>query len=350
MSIKALKYTSVLSVPLCAWVAFHYEGIWSFLPIIYAFFFVPLIELAIPPQAQNLSKTEEELRKEDKIYDWMLYLILPMHLYFFYLFLQVSTAGGVDLVTTIGRVLSMGLLFGLFGINVAHELGHRTSSFEKFLSKTLLWTTQYTHFFIEHNEGHHKNVGTPDDPASADLHESLYAFILRSIGGSYRSAWNIERKRLKRKKLSFISAQNRMLLYTLAQMALVVFVYFSFGAMSTLLYLLAATFGIILLETINYIEHYGLRRSKVSQHRYEDAGPEHSWNSDHVMGRLLLFELSRHSDHHAYPERKYQVLRHHDESPQMPTGYPGMMVISAIPPLWFKVMDPRVKALQEEHN
>ena len=133
-----------------------------------------------------------------------------------------------------------------------------------------------------------------------------------------------------------------MIWYQVIQASLVALVFLAFGWKAMLLFLLAATIGFLLLETVNYIEHYGLRRDKVSEHRYENVQPHHSWNSNHPIGRVLLFELSRHSDHHFEPHRKYQVLKHHEASPQMPTGYPGMMVLSTIPPLWFLVMNKRI--------
>lgn len=343
MSFKALKYLSVFTVPVCVYISFTQTGWLCFLPILYAFGFIPILELILGERSSNLENAEEEIRRKDKLYDLLLYLVAPVHFSFLIWFFFVLGDAQLLWYEVLGRTLSMGLLCGLFGINVAHELGHRHSKVEQFLAKVLLWSTQYTHFFIEHNEGHHKKVSTPEDPASARLNENLYSFIDRSVRNSYLSAWKIEKKRLKRKKQSFWSFHNRMVSYTLAQLALILTVLLVFDFRVMLLYLGAAAFGIILLETINYIEHYGLLREKVSEFRYEDTRPQHSWNSDHVVGRLLLYELSRHSDHHAFPHRKYQVLRHHDESPQMPTGYPGMMVLAAIPPLWFRVMNPLAK-------
>jgi alkane 1-monooxygenase len=197
------------------------------------------------------------------------------------------------------------------------------------------------HFFIEHNRGHHKNVSTDLDPASSRYGESVYAFYGRTILGSYRSAWHLEAERLKKKQLPFWSLKNEMLVYQIIQMILIVLIGLVFGLTTLLFFIVGAFIGILLLETVNYIEHYGLRR-KLKGGSFERTMPIHSWNSNHPLGRLILLELSRHSDHHYMASRKYQILRHFDESPQMPTGYPGMLLLSLVPPLWFKVMHKRI--------
>jgi alkane 1-monooxygenase len=202
------------------------------------------------------------------------------------------------------------------------------------------------HFFIEHNKGHHKRVATPEDPSSARYGETVYAFYFRSIVNSYRSAWEIANRDTQKKGCKTFSLHNEMLHFHLIQILFIATIFFVFGGNTTVLFLAAALQGILLLETVNYIEHYGLQRKQLAEGRWERAMPVHSWNSDHVIGRVMLFELSRHSDHHYLASRKYQVLRHHDDSPQMPTGYPGMMILATLPPLWFRVMNKRVQRLQ----
>jgi alkane 1-monooxygenase len=239
----------------------------------------------------------------------------------------------------------MGLLCGVFGINVGHELGHRVNVFEQTLAKALLLTSLYMHFFTEHNKGHHKRVATPEDPSSARYGEMIYLFYFRTIIFSYLSAWHIANEELRKKGKHAFSIYNEMIQFHLIQALLLGLIYWNFGGLITLYFLAAAVIGILLLETVNYIEHYGLQRKATGEGKYERAMPEHSWNSDHVIGRLMLFELSRHSDHHYMASRKYQVLRHHDHSPQMPTGYPGMMLLSLVPPLWFSVMNQKIKQM-----
>jgi alkane 1-monooxygenase len=240
----------------------------------------------------------------------------------------------------------MGLLCGTFGINVGHELGHRVNPFEQTLARLLLLSSLYMHFFIEHNKGHHKRVATPADPSSARFGEMVYAFFFRTIFYSYASAWEIANRDTRKKGYSIFSLHNEMLLYQLIQLGFVGLILILFGWLPAILFIVAALNGILLLETVNYIEHYGLERKSIGDGKYERAMPEHSWNSNHVIGRVMLFELSRHSDHHYLASRKYQVLRHHQGSPQMPTGYPGMMILALFPPAWFYIMNRRIKTLQ----
>jgi alkane 1-monooxygenase len=237
----------------------------------------------------------------------------------------------------------MGLLCGTNGINVGHELGHRSKTHEKIMAKALLLSSLYMHFYIEHNKGHHKRVGTKEDPATARYGEWIYSFYFRTIALSYIHAWEISNHDVKKAGHKIFSIHNEMILFHVIQLAFLALIFFSFGWLATLYFVIAAVLGMLLLETVNYIEHYGLQRKQIAEGKYERAMPEHSWNSDHPIGRIMLFELSRHSDHHYLASRKYQTLRHHDNSPQMPTGYPGMMILSLFPPAWFFVMNKRVR-------
>jgi alkane 1-monooxygenase len=244
----------------------------------------------------------------------------------------------------------MGLLCGIFGINVAHELGHRVDRFEQTLAKALLLTSLYMHFFTEHNKGHHKRVATPEDPSSARFGEPVYTFYFRTIVMSYVSAWHIANEECRKKRGTAFSVHNEMIRFQFLQIAFVALIGWHFGTSAVLAFLGAAFMGMLMLETVNYIEHYGLQRKLGASGQYERAMPHHSWNSDHVVGRLMLFELSRHSDHHYLASRKYQVLRHHDNAPQMPTGYPGMMLLALVPPLWFSIMHKKIKEWQQAHE
>ena len=199
------------------------------------------------------------------------------------------------------------------------------------------------HFFIEHNKGHHKHVATASDPSTAKYNQSVYVFWPQTLMGTYLSAWKIAKEELEKKGKSWFSINNEMLLFQLIQVAFVLGIYLFFGLIVTLCFLIAALLGVLLLESVNYIEHYGLTRNETENHQFERVQPHHSWNSNHIIGRLMLFELSRHSDHHYLASRKYQVLRSFDNAPQMPTGYPGMILLSLVPPLWFKVMNNQMK-------
>ncbi len=344
MNIKPYKYISPFLIFAAAWFAFQYKGIVTFIPVLYAFGFIPLLELLMQPKTQNLSAAEEEVAKADKTYDYILYAIVPLQYFLLISFLFSFQQQNLTWVDITGRILTMGLLCGVFGINVAHELGHRVNKTEQFLAKSLLLTSQYIHFFIEHNKGHHKNVATHEDPSSARMNESVFAFYPRTLVFSFISAWKIANSEMKKKGLSVFSFKNEMIQAQIIQLLFIGIIFFVFGWTIMLYYLLAAFMGILLLECVNYIEHYGLSRDKTSASGYERAMPHHSWNSNHLIGRLMLFELSRHSDHHFMASRKYQVLRHHDQSPQMPTGYPGMMILAHIPPIWFWIMNRNISS------
>ena len=366
---RILKYQSIFTVPTLAIISFLGHGFWAYTLPFLTFVIMPITELFSEQSEENLTKAQEELALEDKYYDWLLWLMVPLQfiVIFIGLFLVVHPAGfftefflksepdslfsgkiwlnaGIGWTRTelIGKVISMGICCGVVGINLGHELGHRVTVHERFMAKALLLSSMYMHFFIEHNRGHHKHVATEHDPASSRRGEILYFFWFRTIIFSYISAWKLEADRLKRAELPFFSLQNEMIRFQLIQIAFVVLVYFIFGFTGMVFFLVAALGGILLLETVNYVEHYGLHRKKTASNNYERVLPIHSWNSNHAIGRRLLFELTRHSDHHYMASRKYQILRHFDESPQMPFGYPAMIVISTVPPLWFFIMHRRI--------
>jgi alkane 1-monooxygenase len=346
MNIKAFKYLSPLTIYVLAGISFTQQGWLTWGTMLYAWIIIPFAELFINPSEKNLDAAEEEMAKKDRIYDYMLYLIVIFQFAALFLFLSSMKATGLQWWETTGRIFSMGLLCGTFGINVGHELGHRVTKFEQTLAKLLLLTSLYMHFYIEHNKGHHKNVATPEDPSSARYNEPVYTFYFRTIIFSYLSAWTIANDEMRKKGLAVLNLKNEMLQAHIIQAAFVAFIFFIFTPQITLYFLAAALIGILLLETVNYIEHYGLQRKQTASGNYERAMPTHSWNSSHPLGRLMLFELSRHSDHHYLASRKYQILQHHNDAPQLPTGYPGSMLLALVPPVWFYIMNRKIKKLE----
>jgi len=242
-----------------------------------------------------------------------------------------------------GRIFGMGIMCGVIGINVGHELGHRNNRLDEFIGEILLLTSLNTHFLPYHNGGHHYNVATPKDAATARKNEILFTFWLRSHFSSYLEAWRLENRRMQQENRSWLHYQNRMIIYTICNLALLSLIYFFFGQFVLYCFIAAAISGILLLETVNYIEHYGLLRKQNENGRYERVKRNHSWNSNHQVGQVLLFNLSRHSDHHFNGSKHYQLLKSVPESPQMPTGYPGMMLLSFFPPIWFWVMNKKIK-------
>ncbi|NVK07914.1 MAG: alkane 1-monooxygenase [Tenacibaculum sp.] len=340
---KALKFLTILILPITVYISFTSMGWLTLLPLVVFFGFVPLLELLFNPDKQNLNKEQEEQEKENKLYTYILYTTVPVQLLFLGWFLWMMKDAQLTTIEYIGRISAMGLMCGVIGINVGHELGHRNNRFDEFLGEILLLTSLDTHFLPYHNAGHHFNVATPKDAATARKNEIVYLFWIRSHFQSYYQAWETENRRLKNSGRNWFHLQNRMLIYTICNILLLVGILFLFGLNALLAFTAAAVFGILLLETVNYIEHYGLLRKQNEKGRYERVKRTHSWNSDHRIGMLMLFNLSRHSDHHYNGSKHYQLLKSLPESPQMPTGYPGMMLVALVPPLWFSIMNKKLQ-------
>ena len=339
---KDLKYLAAMSIPVSMLIGLYFKGYWSFFTPAYAFVLIPLLELLLPHDPSNYEGELREEKKNNILFDWMLYLNIPIVFgLLFYILIQLpqNTYTFHELV---GLILSMGIVLGTNGINVAHELGHRQGSTERYWAKLLLLPSFYMHFYIEHNFGHHLHAATREDPATARYNQSVYSFWVSSVVRQYLSAWKIQGKLLKASDESFLSPKNDMLWYSIFQVTYLLALFLFFGPVGLFFALAAGVVGFLLLETVNYIEHYGLLRKKLPSGRYERVREIHSWNSNHVMGRIILYELTRHSDHHYKSSKKYQVLDYHDTSPQMPFGYPTSMVLSFFPPLWFNIMNKRI--------
>lgn len=345
-----MKYLLAYSIPLVAFFGIYQQGIYSYSGVIFAFGIIPILELILPIDTHNDDDEKIKNKLANKIYDFLLYLNLPI-VYGLLLYTLVRmTTNTVALYEIVGTILSLGVVLGANGINVAHELGHRKKRWERILGKLLLIPSHYTHFYVEHNLGHHLHVSTPEDPSTAKYNQTLYAFWYQTITGTYKKAWQIQMKLNKVEGQSFFSIKNDMFWFTIIQISYLLIISYYFGFLGILIALFAGIVGFLLLETINYIEHYGLRRNKLASGRYERVTEKHSWNSNHIMGRIILYELTRHSDHHYKASKKYQILEYHDVSPQMPFGYPTSMVLSLIPPLWFSVMNKRVPTEMKQNK
>lgn len=339
---KDLKYLSAYAVPLCAIIGLSQLRVLSYLTPIYAFVLVPILELIFPINDANIDDEEKESKTTLHWTDFLLYTNVFIVFGLVYYTLVTITSSTLATYEIIGLVFSCGIVIGSNGINVAHELGHRKSRVEQYLGKLLLLPALYMHFYIEHNYGHHLKAATPEDPATARYNQSLYSFWFTSIAGQYGSAWKIQRDLLQREQRSFFSFKNDMLYNLLIQLAYLALILLYFGLSGFLIAFFAGLTGVLLLETINYIEHYGLRRKKKDSGRYERVREVHSWNSNHIFGRIMLYELTRHSDHHYRASKKFQLLDHHEDSPQLPFGYPTSMVLALMPPLWFNLINKHV--------
>ncbi|QYJ05829.1 fatty acid desaturase [Nocardioides panacisoli] len=333
---------------------------------------IPAIDLIAGLDRSNPPDDVIEALEEDRYYRWITYLYLPIQYVGFVAafamiadinpFAVVADAAGIQvwvadnvssgLVADLSMpwwdklaiAVSIGCIGGI-GINTAHELGHKREANERWLSKIALAQSFYGHFYIEHNRGHHVRVATPEDPASSRLGENFYQFWPRTVWGSLKSAWALEKKRYARKKTHPFHLGNDVLNAWLMSAVLFGAVIAIFGWQVTPYLLVQAVVGFSLLEVVNYMEHYGMLREQVGgakKVRYERVNPSHSWNSNNIATNVLLYHLQRHSDHHANPTRRYQALRDFKESPVLPTGYAGMIVLAIVPAIWRRVMDRRV--------
>ena len=339
---KDLKYLFAYTVPIAVYVSFISNGIWTFSAIFYVFLILPVLDILTGETTENMAPEEASYKKNKWIFDLMLYLNAPIVFGLLFMVLSKIQNNSYETFELIGLILSAGILLATNGINVAHELGHRKSFFDRFVSQLLYVPCLYMHFYIEHNFGHHLKVATPEDGATAKYNQNLYSFWFSSVTRQYISAWKIQIQKLKSESFSFFSFKNNMLFYHIIQPVYLIGIYFLFSIEVMIFSIIIGIVSFLFLECINYIEHYGLRRFKTNSNRYERVQPHHSWNSNYNIGRITLYELTRHSDHHYKSSKKYQVLNSHNECPTLPLGYPASILLSFVPPLWFWLMNPRV--------
>lgn len=317
---------------------------WLLMPLLLNFGLGPIIDWALGEDRNNPPDAVIMQLDRDRYYRRLTYATVPLHFVTLVGAAWYASTQGLSVWGLIGLAIVTGMASGL-AINSGHELGHKNSRIEKLLAKLILAVPAYGHFTINHNLGHHRNVSTPGDPASARMGESIYKFAVREIPGALKEAWTIERDRLQRRERSFWHPNNQILqsyyLTALLNIALIVWL----GWVMVPFLLLHHASAYWQLTSANYIEHYGLLREQDENGKYERCEPRHSWNSNHVFSNLVLFHLERHSDHHANPLRRYQALRHFDDAPQLPNGYFGVYLLAYVPVLWFRVMDKRLLAL-----
>lgn len=323
-----------------------YQFVWSWPVLLWGgpilvYGIIPFADWVIGTDTNNPPESAVQQLEDDRYYRLIVFAYIPTQYLATFLGAWIVAQGNAPWWGIIGLILSIGAVNGI-AINTAHELGHKKEKLERWLAKITLAPVAYGHFFVEHNKGHHKNVATPDDPASSRMGESFWKFLPRTMIGSARSAWHIEAQRLKRCEQPLWSLHNENLQAWLMTVVLFSLLTIWFGWIVLPFLLLQAFYGASLLEVINYMEHYGLLRQKDERGRYERCQPRHSWNSNHIVTNLFLYQLQRHSDHHANPTRRFQALRHFDDSPQLPSGYASMLIPAYLPFVWFKKMDPLV--------
>jgi alkane 1-monooxygenase len=319
----------------------HSLSLWLGFALFYGV--IPLMDKLMGEDQANPPDAVMPQLAADGYYRWALFAAIPVYLAMWAYMVWFAVSQDLSWFGWLGTALSLGIGCGL-AINIGHELGHQTSELERFLSKLTLAPGAYGHFYVEHNRGHHIRVATPEDPASSRYGETFYEFLPRCVMGSIQHAWQIEAKRLQKAGLSVWHWRNDNLQSWALTASFWGAMMLWLGWVALPVMLIAAIYGGSLLEVVNYLEHYGLLRQKRADGSYERCQPQHSWNSNHVVTNVLLYHLQRHSDHHANPTRSYQTLRNFENVPSLPSGYAAMVLVAYIPPLWFKLMNPKVVA------
>ncbi len=304
------------------------------LPLVITFILIPLLDLAVGTRTPNpFARVHPALAR------WLPRAQVPLQAVL--LIGAVLAAPSLSWGELVVFALAVGTVTGGLGITIAHELGHRASALDRTLAKVLLVSVAYGHFIVEHVRGHHVRVATPEDPATAPRGMNVYRFVLRSVCGSFTHAWQLETMRLSRLRRSAWHASNWVLSGAFIAVALALLATTAGGTHALALFLLQALWAVILLEVVNYIEHYGLLRRRVGT-RFEPVAERHSWNADFTISNWLLFNLQLHSDHHARMQRPYESLQSAAGAPRLPAGYPALVAVALLPPVWFALMDPRL--------
>ncbi len=311
--------------------------------LIVVFGLVPLLDAGLGRDELNPDEAQAAYLAQQPWYRLLTLLCLPAQVWSLLSGAVVASRLEND-VALFGWLLSIGTVSSVMAITVAHELIHKNEKLDQLVGGILLASVCYGGFKVEHVRGHHVHVSTPEDASSARYGETVYGFVLRAVCRNISNAFRLEAARLRQKGFPVLSRHNEVLGWLTLSAIIAAAFLLVFGARGLVFFLGQSLVAVLLLETVNYIEHYGLHRRRLADGRYERVTHQHSWNASQRLSNLLLFHLQRHSDHHAFPKRRYQVLRHFDDSPQLPAGYPAMVVLAWLPPLWFAVMNPRVRA------
>ncbi|MDX1587963.1 MAG: alkane 1-monooxygenase [Oleiphilaceae bacterium] len=351
---KRYGYLLVLLVPAIgagsAWMLANGDSpaFWAWFTLLFTFVLLPLADYAVGKDPANPDEEEQVPAMTREWYYRALTLIcLPLYtavlVYSGWVFATVE----LSLLSQVGWLVSVGVIGGIMAINIGHELIHKDTRLETWAGGLFLSLVTYAGFKVEHIRGHHVHVSTPEDASSSRYNQGVYHFLPRALARNFINAWRLEAQKLRRKGKSSLSLSNELIWWYSISALVAAGFFLAFGGPGLVFFLVQSLVAGLTLEVINYIEHYGLHRRVQSNGRFERVTPAHSWNSNYLLTNLFLFHLQRHSDHHAYPRRRYQVLRHYDESPQLPGGYASMFVLALVPPLWKRVMNPRVEAYYE---
>lgn len=350
-------YLSAFSLPIIVITGYYAGGWFHFSNVVFVFLLIPLLDELVGKDYRNTERSNINQLSEDQYFRKVTFAWVYVQFGLLFWAAWAVAQPHLQWIDRAGLTLSVALTTGGIGITVAHELGHKKSKLERVYAKALLMSVCYMHFYIEHNRGHHVRVATPEDPATARKGESFYAFWLRAVGVGYLHAWQLENDRMKRAGKPWWHRDNEMIGFTLlpvlfgALLALVI-EWILPGSWSIVLafFFIQSFFAFTLLELVDYIEHYGIVRAKNAEGRYERVNPLHSWNANQMVSNFFLFQLQRHSDHHAHAIKRYQVLDHLEESPQLPAGYPTMILLALVPPVWIAIMNKRLDKWHQQRE
>jgi alkane 1-monooxygenase len=352
--LKALGFLFVFLVPatlptaalLAAWTGM--PNLMAWYPLFFLFVILPLSDYLLGHDPVNIAQADERTVSQQVWFKALTLMALPVQCATVIWSAHWYVTHELNAIGSIGWLFSQGIVGGILAINTAHELIHKDEKLEKAFGGILLTTVGYYGFKIEHLRGHHVHVSTPEDASSARFGQSLWFFMPEALYRNTKNAWKLEAERLRKLGYSPWHWRNEMIGWTCLWLLFGGAFYVMFSWVGLAFFIAQGFFAACSLEIINYIEHYGLERKKLADGRYERTTHLHSWNSDYALSNLMLFQLQRHSDHHAFPKRRYSILRHHEDSPQLPGGYAAMFVMALFPPLWHRVMDPRVQAFKEK--
>lgn len=332
-------------MPLAAWLGARLQqpGLMAWFPLCFLFVLLPLADHAVGHDPGNPDPALARQLAHDRWFRLLTLLAVPVQFATLGWSMQHVAAAGLSPAGTLGWLLSQGVVGGVLAINVAHELIHKETRLERGAGGLLLTSVGYHGFKVEHVRGHHVHVSTPLDASSARRGQSVWHFLPRALLRNTANAWRLEAARLRPIGKPWWQG-NELLAWSGAWLLLALASWAWLGVAGLLFFIAQGLVAACSLEIINYIEHYGLERRRLPDGRYERTTHMHSWNADYALTNLLLFHLQRHSDHHAHASRRYQLLQHHPDSPQLPGGYAAMFVLALFPPLWFRVIDPRLQA------
>jgi alkane 1-monooxygenase len=324
------------------------QNYWAFFLYAVVFGIIPVLDFVIGKDPSNPDEaTQVPAMSDERIYRVFTLIMaavwLVVQAYAGYVFIH----NDFSFWGKLGWMLSIGTVGGIIAINLGHELIHKDPRLENWTGGLMLASVTYAGFKVEHVRGHHVHVSTPEDASSSRYNQSLYHFLPRAFVRNFVNAWKLEKEYLARKGHANVSVYNELIWWYGISALFALGYGLVWGWMGVVFFIGQSFFAALTLEVVNYIEHYGLHRRENANGRYERVTPAHSWNSNYLLTNVALFQLQRHSDHHAYAKRRYQVLRHYDESPQLPAGYATMYVLAWFPPLWKKIMNPRVEQYYE---